>query len=156
MVNPDDALCVEFLFQVLFYLLFRHGLVAMGRQQTAGGGKDRSLAIALYGTTFEYEVQTVHVFALHLTLIVETPIDGVVEFGRELLAPAVEAEVEQPGVALIVHKGDKAMIASPSVVGGFSYHQQLLALLYLTGHFPVGGNDLIEHWSPIRISVRPG
>ena len=155
MVNPYDALCVEFLFQVLFYLFFRHGLVAMGRQQTAGGGKDSSLAIALYGTAFEHEVQTVHVFALHLTLIEETTIDGVVELGREFLAPAVEAEVEQSGVALIVHEGDKAMIASPSVVGGFSNHQQFLALLNLTSHFPIGGNDLIEHWSPISTSVRP-
>ena len=75
--------------------------------------------------------------------------------GRELLAPAVEAEVEQSGVALIVHKGDKAMIASPSVVGGFSNHQQFLALLNLTGHFPIGGGNLIEHWSPISTSVRP-
>ena len=65
----------------------------MGRHQTASGGKDGPLAIALDAAPFEYEIQMVFVDAFHQALFVEVAINLIVESRLELLAPAVEAEI---------------------------------------------------------------
>ena len=129
-IDPEDALSVEVPFQAFFDFIFGERLVAMGGQQTACGGEYRPASVALDGTAFEHEVETVYVLprlplcqrgAVRRTegwepLVVEMAVDGVVEFCRELLAPAVETEVEQAVVTLIVGEGDESMIAGPSVV----------------------------------------
>ena len=46
--------------------------------------------------------------------------DGIVEVGRELLAPTIELEVEQQGnfsVRSGVEEGDGTMVAGPRVIG---------------------------------------
>ena len=130
-IDPEDALGVKFKFQAFFDLCFCKGLVAMRGQQTAGGGEHCPASVALDGTAFEHKVETVNVFprlppcprgAVRRTegwepLVVESAVDGVVEFRRELLAPAVEAEVEQAVMALVVGEGDESVIAGPSIVG---------------------------------------
>ena len=57
--------------------------------------KDRSLAIALNASSFQNEVQMRLINAFDDTLFVEMSVYLVVQFGRELLAPAVETEIEK-------------------------------------------------------------
>ena len=130
-IDPEDALGVKFAFQAFFDVVFGEGLIAVRGQQTAGGGEYRPASVALDGTAFEHEVETVNVVprlppcsrgAVRRTegwepLVVESAVDGVVEFRRELLAPAVEAEVEQAVMAFVVGEGDESVIAGPSIVG---------------------------------------
>ena len=75
-----------------------------------------TLTIALNRTTFEYEVQMRFVCSLNRASVEQLAVDLVVQFGRELLAPAVEAEVEQAVMPLVVGEGDESVIAGPSVV----------------------------------------
>ena len=103
MINPEDPFSTEYLLQTRLNLRLGHGLVAMGCQQTAGCGKYRPLAVALYRAPFQYEVQTVDIVAFQLPLVIEPAIDGVVEFCRELLAPAIKLEVEQSPSSLVIH-----------------------------------------------------
>ena len=116
MVEPYDALGTQPVFQPLFNRLLGKGLIAVGRHQTAKGGEDGPLAVALDAASLEHEVQMVLVGAFHQSLLIEMLVDLIVEFGRELLAPAVELEVEQKDVWPLLH-GDEAMVAGPSVVG---------------------------------------
>lgn len=66
----------------------------MGCQQTACRCEHSSLAVTLNASTLKYEVETVYVFSLYLPIVVELAVQGIVEVGRKLLAPAVEAEIE--------------------------------------------------------------
>ena len=66
----------------------------MGGQQTACRCEHCSLAVTLNASTLKYEVETVYVFSLYLPIVVELAVQGIVEVGRKLLAPAVEAEIE--------------------------------------------------------------
>ena len=77
-VYPEYAFRVEFTFQSLFYLFFAKRLVAMRCQQTARSGEHRALAVALNRTTFEHEVETVHIFAFQFSFVIKSAIDGVV------------------------------------------------------------------------------
>ena len=90
----------------------------MRRQQTARGGEDRAPAVALDGPSLQYEVKTTDIVASEGLRVEEPTIEGVVEIGCELLTPAIETEVEQAAVPLVVDEGDEAMIACPRVVGG--------------------------------------
>ena len=81
--------------EVRLYLILCEGLVAMGGHQTASAGEDGALAIALNRAALEDEIQMVLVGALDQSLVVEMPVDGIVELRLELLAPAVETEVEE-------------------------------------------------------------
>ena len=76
------------------------------------------MAVALDGAPLQYEVKTTDIVACERLGVVEPSVEGVVEVGSELLAPAVETEVEQAAVALVIDKGDESMIACPRIVGG--------------------------------------
>ena len=97
-LQPDDALGTQPQLQALFYVVLRQRLVAVGGQQAAGGGEDGASAVALDGAAFEHEVQMVFVASLDEAAVVDLATDAVVEFSLELLAPAVEAEVEEDEV----------------------------------------------------------
>ena len=92
-------------------------MVAVRRQQTTRGGEDRAPAVALDGSPLQYEVEATDIVASEGLRVVEPTIKSVVEIGRELLTPAIETEVEQAAVALVVDEGDETMIACPRVVG---------------------------------------
>ena len=154
-IDPDDALCMEILLQPLFNVCLSHGLVTMGCQQTTSRCEHRTFAIALDGATFEHEIQTVRIFALHLSLLIESAVDGVIEFGREFLAPAVKAVIEQASMPLIVNECDEAMIARPGIIARLSDNQEILPLGDFTGHFVVGGRDLIKHRCPVCTGMWP-
>ena len=85
-------------------------------QQTACGGEYRPLAVALDGATFEHKVEAVHVFTLYSSVVVEPAVQGIVKLCREFLAPAVEPEVEQAAVAVVISQRDETMVAGPSIV----------------------------------------
>ena len=119
MVNPEDALGTEVAFQTFLYLFLRHGLVTMGCHQTASGGEHRPTSVALNASAFEHEVEAVHIFAIYVSSVIKLTIQGVIEVGRELFAPAIKAEIEQAVVSLVVGEGDEAVVAGPSVVGGY-------------------------------------
>ena len=114
---------MELLLQTFLNLRLGHRLITMGRQQTACSGKDSSLAIAFDGATFEYKIEAIHVFTFYLSLVVDSAINGIIEFCSELLSPAVELEVKQSGVAFIIYERDEAMIASPSVIRWLTNNQ---------------------------------
>ena len=117
MINPEDAFRMEFLEQARLNLCFRERLVAVRRQQTTRSGEDRAPAVALEGPPLQYEVETTDLVASEGLRVVEPTIESVVEIGRELLTPAIETEVEQAAVTLVVDEGDETMIACPRVVG---------------------------------------
>ena len=168
-IDPDDALCIKIVLQPLFNVCLGHGLVTMGCQQTTSRGEHSTFAVALDGAAFEHEVQTVRIFAFHLFLLIESTVDGIVEFGREFLAPAVKAEIEQTGMPLVVDECDEAMIARPGIVRWtwnmehgtwniglrFGNNHEVLTLGDFTGHFVVGGSDLIKHRRPVSTSMWP-
>ena len=168
-VYPYDAFCAQGLHQPLSDVLLRHGLVAMGREQTGRRGEDGALSVALDGAALQHEVQLGAIVALQHAVLIQLAVDGIVKAGRELLAPAVESEVHQPMVALVVGEGDKAVVAGPGVVGveseqggrGRCPHafrsddEQVLALGDLSGHLFVDSRYLFKDWCPVRVFVRP-
>ena len=101
-VYPHNALGAQRLEEARLNLVLCQRLVAMRCHQTAGGGEDGALAVALDATALEHKVQTVNVLPTNAPLVVEVTVDGVVELSRELRAPAVELEVEQEGGGLSV------------------------------------------------------
>ena len=74
----------------------------MGCHQTTRGGEYRPFTVALNASALKNKVETIDIFALQGPLVVELTVQGIVEFGRELLAPAIEAEVEQAGMPLVI------------------------------------------------------
>ena len=94
-LQPYDAFGTQPFLQPFFYLLLCQRLVAVRGHQTAGGRENGSFAIALDAAPFEYEVQMRFVCSLNRASVEQLAVDLVVQFGRELLAPAVEAEVEE-------------------------------------------------------------
>ena len=119
MVQPDDAVGTEPLLQPVFYLLLCQRLVAVGRQQTATGGKDGAAAVALDRAALEHEVEVVDVLTLYVALVIDAAVQGVVNLGGKLLAPPIELEIEQPHAALIVDQRDETVVACPRVIGGW-------------------------------------
>ena len=104
--------------QPLLYFTFFKGLVAMWCCQTACCGEDGALTVALDRAAFEYEIQAVDIFTLHVTCLMHSAVDGIIVGSGEFLSPSVETVVEQTMVPLVVGERDKAMIASPCVVSG--------------------------------------
>ena len=88
----------------------------MRSHQTTFRRKDGALAVAFYRTALEHEVQMVFICAFHEALLEEMTVNLIVERSLELLAPAVEAEVEQQQATILFHR-DEPVVASPSVVG---------------------------------------
>ena len=140
-VKPHDAVGSEPLLQPLFYLLLRQGLVAVGSQQTRGGGEHRATAVALNASAFKHEVEVRLIKPLHLTFHKDLPVDVVVEVGGKFLAPSVELEVEQDVFAVVLH-GDEAVVACPGVVvGNVVNHQHRFPAFYLALYLCVDGGD---------------
>ena len=117
MVEPKDAFGMERCKQTRFDLCLLERLVAMRGEQTLARGKDSSLAVALYAAAFEHEVEVILVLTLQNALLRHPSADLVVKVGRELLAPTVEAEIEQMQ-PVRGKQGDEAVVAGPRVVGG--------------------------------------
>ena len=87
----------------------------MWGEQALARREHRALPVAFNRTALKHEVVVVKVFAFDRLVGIEAAVDGVVEVGRKLVSPAVEAEVKQPcGTA--VRKAYEAMVACPSVV----------------------------------------
>ena len=133
----------------------------MRGQQTACGREDGALTVALDGATLKHKIETVDIVARDDTLLIESGVDGIVLFGGEFLTPAIETEVDQPTMTLVIDEGDEAMVACPSVVGRdiiplLSYNQQRFAPTDLTGHLLIGSRNLLQHRCPISMLVRPG
>ena len=95
MIEPHNALGMEKVEQLFLNIHPGEWLVAVRRQQALAGGKDGSLSIALYATTFEDKTCMVLKGSLKGSLIVELQVDGIVLLPGKLLAPSVESEVEQ-------------------------------------------------------------
>ena len=95
MINPNNALSTQVFLQSCFNLLLCEGLVAMGSHQTAGGGKHRSLAIALNASTLQDKVKMRFVLTFYDAFVEKVLVNLIVESGFKLLAPSVETEVKQ-------------------------------------------------------------
>ena len=95
MIYPNDALGTQIFLQSRFNLLLCEGLVAMGSHQTTGGGKHRSLAIALNASTLQDKVQMRFVLTFYDASVEMVLVNLIVEPGFKLLAPSIEAEVKQ-------------------------------------------------------------
>ena len=117
-IDPEDTLGVQLLEQTGLNILLGEGLVAMRRQQAARRGEDGATSVALDRAALEHEVETIDILALDGAFLVKMAVDGVILFGRELIAPAIEAEIDQTAMATVVYQRDESMIARPGVVGG--------------------------------------
>ena len=95
MIEPHYALGMKKVEQLFLYIYPGERLVAVRRQQALACGKDGSLSIALYASTFEDKTCMVLEGSLKGSLIVELQVDGIVLLPGKLLAPSVESEVEQ-------------------------------------------------------------
>ena len=115
-IDPHHASGAKPTAQLGVYLLAGEGLVAVRSQQTLAGGKLGAPAVALDAAALEHHVVMVFAAAVEQPLLAEVAGDGIVVLPAELLAPAVEAEVEQHGL-VAAHEGDGAMVARPGVVG---------------------------------------
>lgn len=93
-INPNDAFGTQIFLQSCFNLLLCEGLVAMGSHQTAGGGKHRSLAIALNASTLQDKVKMRFVLTFYDASVEKMLVNLVVESGFKLLAPSIETEKE--------------------------------------------------------------
>ena len=71
MINPKDALGIELFLQAHLDLSLCHGLITMRGQQATCGSEDRATSVTLDRATFKHKVETIHVFSLKGTLIVE-------------------------------------------------------------------------------------
>ena len=129
----------------------------MGSHQTAGRGKHRPPSVALDGSPFEHEVETVDVLAFDAPFVIESAVDGVVKVGREFLAPAVELEVEESRFEVrgARYERDETMVACPRVVGRRLDDEHWFIALDGFSHLAVGLGDVVKHGRPVRISVRP-
>ena len=116
-VEPEDASCVERLEQPGLDLFLCQRLVAVGCKQASACGQDGALSVALDAAAFQHEVEVVLIVPSRDALFRHAPADAVVLPCGELLAPAVEAEVEQMR-SVGCKQGDEAVVASPGVVGG--------------------------------------
>ena len=115
-IEPEDALGVEIAKQALFNLVASELWIAIGRKQTFAGSQEGATAVALNAAAFEDEVEVRFVGTMQRQGS-ESPVYLVVEVGGELVAPAVEAEIEQTGTCL-GEEGEEGVVARPSVVGG--------------------------------------
>ena len=98
MVEPYHTLCTQILLEADINLSLRQGLVAMRCHETAGRGEYSALTIALDRAALEDKVEVGLVVASHTAGIIEMTVDLIVQIGLELLAPAVELEVEKDDV----------------------------------------------------------
>ena len=94
-VEPYYLTSAETFLQHLLHLSLCHGLVTVGCHKAYACGEHRAASVALYRTTLEHEVVVVDTFATEHATSVKRAVDEVVLVGSELLAPSVEAEVEQ-------------------------------------------------------------
>ena len=88
----------------------------MWRKQAFACSQDGPFAVALDAASLENEIEMAFIRPFQNVQLCHSSANLVIEFGGELLAPAVELEVEQMG-AVIGKQCDEAMVASPSVVG---------------------------------------
>ena len=188
-VEPQDALGREASAEFPAYgLLGGRGLgggAPVIVQVALGGGQYGALAVALYGTAFQFEVQLGHVeVVLRVVgevLVVELAVDGIVQRCLELASPGIEAEVEQFACPVLAEQCDEGMVACPGVVAGYAevfYVGQGLAgqfpleqgadALGLRGHYPeflpegylachadVASCHLLQRLRPVGSAMRP-
>ena len=177
-VEPQDALQSEGLFQILFDAHLRPLAVAVGREQAFACGEQGAGAVAFECAPLDYEVEPVFIPGPEPVLPVERRGDEVVVVGGKLESPPVELEVVDAGLA-VAQEGDATVVASPRVVGGalgeghrigvdhplqqLLYllgvrrdNQQMLAFGNLTGEVDVAGRHFVEHVGPVGRFVGPG
>ena len=126
MMNPDDALGTQAVFQFFFYLLNCARLVAF--QQAERGCHDGASAIALYGSSFEFEVFVVFHLLGEVSFCEKVVGDVVVVGGRVFATPSIESELQVDGLAALFflvevvvghgQEGEGTMIACPRVIDG--------------------------------------
>ena len=113
--QPDDLLDAEPLPEQGLVVAAAEAEVAVV-QQALLGGEQRPLAVSVEGAALEHERRLVPPHAPGFG-------DGrrhprVLVVGREVLAPAVEAEVHQRDPSLVVAHEDRPVVADPRVVKG--------------------------------------
>ena len=166
--------------QPCLYLGLRERLVAVWRQQALAGGQDGALAVALDTAAFEDKVEMLLVVSVQYLLGCHSSANAIVELGAELLAPAVELEVEQVS-AVWCEQGDEPVVASPCVVGGrfaerdapkaldrqgfreqgantkglWCDDDKLFACCDFPCHFNVATGNLLQHRFPVCRMMRP-
>ena len=133
--QPEDALGVEVMEQAMLYFLAGEVGVAMGREQALAGGKQGAASVALDAPALEDEVEVRDVDAAEEggrrrrggrgggtgkcgegRIGDEAPADLIIEVSGELVAPAVELEVEELG-AFGGDECEESVVTCPGVIG---------------------------------------
>lgn len=154
-IEPQHALGVEVGRKPLLEVGLVGQVVAVLGQQALGRGEYRAVAVALNRSAFQYSAATIQVLGvpeLEQVVVVEhfaveqRLVDLVVEVGRKLHAPAVEAIVVQHELAIGTADGQEAVVARPGVVGrafGYDDAAQVHAALaqLLLDRFRFGRDD---------------
>ena len=153
--------------------------MAVGVEQTLGGGEQGALPVGFDAAALKFEVEAIDVAPLEHGA--QGGVDGIVERGLEFSTPPVEAEVEQLG-AVVGDDGEEGVVACPGVVGGAGVvgdvlcgtlrqflvdegahgghigcdDEQRFADGYFVGQAQVALCDLGQHVGPVGAGVRPG
>ena len=180
-MDPEDAVGSERRQELLLYPVAAERFVPVGSQEAFRRGEDGSLAVALDASSLEDKTEVILVGSLEDVLLHHVAADLVVEIGRKLQSPSVEAEIQQMG-PVGLEDGDKRVIARPGIVGGNlvegnvgksllgqvlfkqashflwirRHDQEPLAEGNLCGNPDVAGTDFRQYGCPVGLLVRPG
>ena len=117
-VEPHHTVGTEHPLQMLLNVVLRHGLVTVRREQTLACRHDGALAVALYRASLKHKLVLVHIHPLVGAKLKELSVEGVVLVGSKLVAPSVEAEVDEMAFANPVLRQERyeSVVACPCVV----------------------------------------
>ena len=117
-VKPHHTVGTENGLYMFFNLFFGHGLVTVRSKQTLACRHDGALAVALYRASLKHKLVLVHIHPLVGAKLKELSVEGVVLVGSKLVAPSVEAEVDEMSFALPVLRQERyeSVVACPCVV----------------------------------------
>ena len=115
-VQPENLLKIESIFQIVFYLMARHCIVSVWCQQAKRCGEERTFSVAFNGTAFQNEVTLVYIVTVQNVLAEKLAVDKVILVGSEFHTPSVETEIKQLRVAMFVFQCNECVVSCPSVV----------------------------------------
>lgn len=141
MMQPKHLSGVEKAEELLLDVVRSEHVVAVGGEQTGGGGEDCATAVGLDAAAFEHEVEVGLVGAGEDAAVTEVAIDAVVVIGCEFHTPPVELEVEQMTLSVVVECGDEGVVACPRVVGRTGDEADVLGVAQLATRFVDVGSD---------------
>ena len=155
-LQPDDLVHVQILFQLFFNFALGHVGVAPGAEQAHLGGEQGALPVHMDGAALQHEAGgVVAVDALDLADLAG---HGVVARPGEIApvheaAPGVELPVDAPHFALVVLQEGGAAVPAPGVVGAHLHHPHLVGQL-VAGVGVLGGGD--QHGHRLKGADGPG